>query len=170
MNTAGTYTVIVTYKGIRNAETAITFVPGGGFGDWRAFTIRAGEDIYQIQYLISGCNNRVTDIKADMERTSLVISLSTQSNGTLQLRFTPQILEAEDQFLAFADGVQTPVTDISSGTANAVQISFPPGTDEIELKGDYLIPEFSGIASLVLGMSVIGIMTLVIMHRNYTKS
>lgn len=157
MNTDGIYTVVVTYKGIRSAETTFTFRPYGGGPDWRVYAIGDGEDSHPIQYLISGCNNKITDIRPDVERTSLVISLSSESNGTISLRFGPEVLAAEDQFLAFADGIQVPLTTTSSDRSDAdeFRLEFAEGTRQIEIKGDYVIPEFNSIILPILFAAVI---------------
>lgn len=158
MNTGGIYTVIVTHRGMDEAEATFIFEPGGTMSDWRAIAIRAEEATHYIEYLITGCNNRISEIQADPERKSLLVLLSSEFNGTLQLRFSKEVFDAEDgRFEAFADGLPTPVTDLSYDRANVLEIYFPAGTKQVEIVGDYVIPEFNSLFVPIILSSALGL-------------
>jgi predicted secreted protein with PEFG-CTERM motif len=154
---SGTYRVVVNYKST-DAETTFEFVnTGEGTLPWRTIQASIGGQNYPIQYRITGSGNSLDSITGDVEAISLLAALSTQSNGTLSLRFPASTFDADTEFVVFADGVSSDNLPAGSATTNEINIDFEAGTDEIEIIGDSIIPEFGAIAAIVLAVAIVGI-------------
>jgi predicted secreted protein with PEFG-CTERM motif len=159
MNTNGTYTVMVNYK-TTSEETTFDFVSteaGPGTG-WRPIQVNINGTNHQIQYMITGTGNRLVSVTGDVETISFLATLATESDGTLSLRFSEDIFDADDVFVAFADAI--PLDDelpAGPGATNEISIDFEAGTEEIEILGDFIIPEFGAIAAIVLAVAIVGI-------------
>ncbi len=158
MAKSGTYTVQATYAGSVNQETTFEFVGGeGGSGGWRTIQAKIGGQDHPIQYMITGSGNRLISITGDVDTATLVARLSTASDGTLSLRFNASTFDATDEFAAFADEIPTTVEDESEGSVNTIHIDFELGTEEVEIVGDSIIPEFGAIAAIILAVAIVGI-------------
>jgi predicted secreted protein with PEFG-CTERM motif len=168
MNSDGTYTVIVSYKGTTSEETTFEFDSTDTGVSWRTFEFEAGGQNYQIQYIITG--GSITSVSASSETTSLTIAVSSTADGTLQLRLPREVIDsrdgpdgrtgADEEFVAFADEVPADVTeDEAANTASVRQISidFEQGTGSIEVVGTYAVPEFGAIAAIILAVAIVGI-------------
>jgi len=156
MNTDGEYTVLVSYR-TTDEETTFEFTSTDEPG-WRTIQASIGGQNHPIQYMISGSGNRLVSITGDVDTISLMAALSTQSEGTLSLRFDQEIFDADEEFVAFADEISTIVEeDADEGTMNIIHIDFEAGTEGIEILGDRIIPEFGAIAAIILAVAIVGI-------------
>jgi predicted secreted protein with PEFG-CTERM motif len=163
---SGTYRVVVNYKST-DAETTFEFVnTGEGVPPFRTIQASIGGQNYPIQYRITGSGNSLDSITGDVTAISLLAALSTQSNGTLTLRFPASTFDADTEFVVFADGVSSDNLPAGSATTNEINIDFETGTEEIEIIGDFIIPEFGAIAAIVLAVAIVGI---IVATARYSK-
>ncbi|HEU4605168.1 MAG TPA: PEFG-CTERM sorting domain-containing protein [Nitrososphaera sp.] len=156
MNTDGTYTVLVSYR-TTDEETVFEFDATDAGPVWRTIQASIGGQNHPIQYMISGSGNRLVSITGDVEAISLLAALSTQSDGTLSLRFGEAIFDADEDFIVFADEINVDVEDMGEGSTNEIHIDFEAGTEGIEILGDHIIPEFGAIAAIILAVAIVGI-------------
>jgi len=157
MNTSGEYTVLVSYK-TTDEETTFEFTSTDAPIGWRTIQASIGGQNHPIQYMITGSGNTLDSITGDVTTISLLAALSTQSNGTLSLRFDQGIFDSDEDFVAFADEIPTIVEeDADVGTMNIIHIDFEAGTEEIEILGTFIIPEFGAIAAIILALAIVGI-------------
>lgn len=166
MDTDGTYTVMVSYK-TTNEETTFEFdSTGTPTTPWRTIQASIGGQNYPIQYKITGNGNNLDSITGDVEAVSLLAALSTQSNGTLSLRFPEATFDADTDFIIFADGISSDELPAGPGATNEINIDFESGTEEIEIIGDRIIPEFGAIAAIILAVAIVGI---IVATARYSK-
>jgi predicted secreted protein with PEFG-CTERM motif len=166
MRTSGEYTVQATYRGITE-ETTFDFTASDD-GSWQTINAMIGGEEHPIRYQITG--GSVSEINGDVDFTSLTVTLSTTGDGMLTIelpRETIQALTVANQptggsdvdFEVFADTI--PVGDVEQTQANAqvrvLEIPFEAGTEEIEIVGTWIIPEFGAIAAIVLAVAIVGI-------------
>ncbi len=166
MNTDGEYTVLVSYK-TTDAETTFDFDSTDAGPGWRTIQANINGTNHPIEYMISGSGNSLVGITGDVDTISLLATLSTQSNGTLSLRFDEMIFDADVDFVAFADEIS--IDDelpAGPGATNTIHISFEAGTEEIEILGDRIIPEFGAIAAIILAVAIVGI---IVATARYSK-
>jgi predicted secreted protein with PEFG-CTERM motif len=166
MDTDGIYTVMVSYK-TTSEETTFEFDFTGTTTDpWRIIQASIGGQNYPIQYRITGSGNSLDSITGDVTAISLLAALSTQSNGTLTLRFPATTFDADPDFIVFADGISSDEIPAGSSTTNEISIDFEAGTEEIEIVGTSIIPEFGPIAAIVLAVAIVGI---IVATARYSK-
>jgi len=158
MEKDGTYRVEVSYRGTTSEEATFEFDSTTTTTPWRTIQASIGGQNHPIQYMINGTGNRLVSITGDVDAISLLAALVTQSDGTLSLRFDEEIFDADEEFLAFADTIS--IDDelpAGPGATNEIHIGFEAGTEEIEILGDRIIPEFGAIAAIILAIAIVGI-------------
>jgi predicted secreted protein with PEFG-CTERM motif len=167
MRESGEYTVKATFRGVTE-EATFEFVGTGGTG-WQMFTVNIGGNNYQIGYMITG--GSVQTMTADVELATLTVGISSTSDGTLQLQIPRNVMQALEEegvptdgddveYIAFVDSIPAPeVTEATSPAAGTREISidFEAGTEEIEVVGSWIVPEFGAIAAIVLAVAIVGI-------------
>jgi len=161
----GTYTVSVTYGGLqRTAETTFDFIsagvgPGGGPG---------GPSIdvegYNVGYSITG--GSILSITADVDANSLIIEISTTSDGELTIILPRALIDAvlesgdDDEFFVLVDAEEVDFDETKTSSDRTLTIAFFDGSEEIEIIGTFVIPEFGAIAALILAVAIISIIVV----------
>jgi len=110
---------------------------------------------YCIPYSITGAT--VSSSSLDTKNKSIVIMLSDSDEGTFTIKPSTDIIKGIS--LVLVDGQEWDDVTISG---NDVTIMFPAGTEEIEVIGTFVVPEFGSIAVLIL---IISIITVVVFSR-----
>jgi predicted secreted protein with PEFG-CTERM motif len=154
MNTNGEYTVMVSYK-TTEEETTFQFISTEE--EWLPITVNINGTNHNIEYMISGTGNTVQSITGDVDEKSFTAMLTAQSAGTLSLRFSQTIFDANTDFVTFVDEVAGDELPAGPGSTNILRIDFDAGTEEIVIIGDFIIPEFGAIAAIVLAVAIVGI-------------
>jgi hypothetical protein len=103
-----------------------------------------------IPFSINGAT--VSSSSIDKNFNAIVIKLSNSDEGTLNIKPSTDIIKGISMILV--DGQEWDDVTI---TGNDVTVTFPAGTETIEVIGTYVIPEFGPIAVLILVMSIAGI-------------
>ena len=165
MNTNGEYTVLVSYK-TTEEETTFNFISTDVPPGWRTIQANINGTNHPIQYMITGSGNSLVSITGDVDTISLLAALSTQSNGTLSLRFGEAIFDADEDFIVFVDEISGEDQPAGPGATNEIHIDFEAGTEEIEILGDRIIPEFGAIAAIILAVAIVGI---IVATTRYSK-
>ncbi len=172
----GTYTVGVTYGSqARTAEA--TFAYGGALAtgtdpvapdDRISITIEEGAE--PVDYSISG--GTVIGIMPDEDQTSLIITINSTEDGSITLSIPRTILGAlyedgtDDDFFVLVDGEEVQDYEESiTGSYRTLTIQFQAGTEEIEIIGTYVIPEFGTVAAMILGVAIISIIAVTARSR-----
>lgn len=161
---AGTYTVYVQYgSSERSASTTFAFTGSAGAGP---STIQVDGTSYSITYTIT--NGKVLDIKANPQSKSLTVSISTTGDGLLTINMPRALIDAkksdgtDDQFIVLNDGQQNGQANetMNTGTQRTLAIPFKNGTQQIEIVGTFVIPEFGPVAALVLTVAIVSIVAI----------
>jgi predicted secreted protein with PEFG-CTERM motif len=63
------------------------------------------------------------------------------------------------EYVVFADGVEAVVDEEENPATGTRELSidFEAGTEEIEVVGTWIVPEFGAIAAIVLAVAIVGI-------------
>ena len=156
----GTYTIIVNYYS--SEQIAIQFEYGGtvfaGVKDAiPEFEVIENEDNlqsvsledYELDYQLTGA--KIILITPDFEMKSLIIEIETYSDGDLRITLPKDVIDTDEEgFFVLVDGVET-VHEATSNMENwSFVIPFSHGSEEIEIIGTYVIPEFGTVAIIVL--------------------
>ena len=87
----------------------------------------------------------------DPENKSLIIEIETYCDGELDVILPKDVIDTDEEgFFILVDGEETNHDAISSSGVWTLTIPFSNGSQEIEIIGTYVIPEFGTIAALVL--------------------
>lgn len=162
---AGTYTISVQYGSPdRSAKTSFSFT--GSSVSSGPSTIQVDGTSYSISYTIT--NGKVLDIKANPQSKSLVVTIQTTGDGLLTITMPRAVIDAkksdgtDDQFIVLNDGQQNGQANETqnTGTQRTLAIPFKNGTQQIEVVGTFVIPEFGPVAALVLTVAIISIVAI----------
>jgi predicted secreted protein with PEFG-CTERM motif len=156
----GTYTIEVTYGNQQmNAKAVVQLI-----GEGTKIVCAPGElnaSGHCIPYTISGAG--VTGARLNVESTSLVINLLTDSDGMITLDIPRSVLDtdtADEPLFVIVDGEEADSEELVTSTTRRVTIMFPEGAEEIEIIGTFVIPEFGAIAALILAVAIISIIAV----------
>ncbi len=162
---AGTYTISVEYGTPNNIATT-SFQFSGAAVSSGPSTIPVDGTSYSISYTIT--NGKVLDIKADPASKSLTISIQTTGDGLLTITMPRALIDAtnsdgtDTKFVVLNDGQENTLANetVTTGTDRTLAIPFKNGTQQIEIIGTFVIPEFGPIAAMVLAIAVISIIVI----------
>ncbi|HSB56474.1 MAG TPA: PEFG-CTERM sorting domain-containing protein [Nitrosopumilaceae archaeon] len=158
---AGTYTVKVQYgSDNRSSETTFAF-SGSSAAPGKKFHVENTD--FDVSYSITG--GKVNSITADVEAKSLLVSITTTSDGVLTITLPRGLIDAkingeDDSFFVLIDGEEVEFEDDATSTDRTLTIHFQDGAEEIEIIGTWIIPEFGAIAALVLAVAIISIIAV----------
>ena len=87
----------------------------------------------------------------DTEMKSMIIEIKTDCDGELKITLPKQVIDTDENgFFVLVDGDETNHNAVSVSEFWTLTIPFSYGSEEIEIIGTYVIPEFGTIAVLVL--------------------
>ena len=128
---------------------------------------------FKLTYAISG--GKINQVIPDLDEKSLMVEIESVSNGTLVIKLPREVIDAkfageDDSFIVLLDGLDVDFDEVTTGNERTLTIEYPEGTEDIEIIGTYVIPEFGGIAIIILMVSVFSV---IFVSRNklafYTK-
>ena len=128
-------------------------------------SIKVSGSELMIDYEIT--NGKVVSIMPDVDSSSLIVGINaddTDDVGTLTLDLPRTVVDAkadnndDDEFFVLVDGEEVAFEELTTATQRTLTIVFPADTEEIEIIGTFVIPEFGAITMLVLAIAIISIM------------
>ncbi|MGB6463570.1 MAG: PEFG-CTERM sorting domain-containing protein [Nitrosotalea sp.] len=160
----GTYTLSVFY-GNNNAVATFQFSGSAGASSGPS-TIPVDGTSYSLSYTIT--NGKVLDIKADPASKSLTVSIQTTGDGLLTITMPRALIDAinsngtDTKFVVLNDGQENTQANetMTTSTDRTLAIPFKNGTQQIEIIGTFVIPEFGPIAAMVLAIAVVSIIAI----------
>ena len=161
---AGAYTVKVQYGSPdRTAQTTFQFAGSSTTG---GNTIKVDGTDLSVKYSIT--NGKVLGIKADIQSKSLIVSIQTTGDGVLTVTLPRALINAtlptcqDDKYYVLVDNQEEDGFQETSTTTTdrTLSIPFTDGTEEIEIIGTQIIPEFGPIAALVLAIAIVSIIAV----------
>ncbi len=123
----------------------------------------SGNQSYQVNYSISGAT--IQDISVNQDDASLIIDLKTSDSGTLTISMPRSLIDAksgsaDDQFIVLEDGADTDFNETQTNSNDrTITLEFPAGTEQIEIIGTQVVPEFGGMSFAILALAVLFIIT-----------
>ncbi len=115
---------------------------------------------FELTYAISG--GVITQVFPDAEAKSLIVQIDSISNGTLAIKLPREVIDAkfgeeDDDFFVVLDGVEVDFDETKTGNERTITVEYPEGTEEIEIIGTSVVPEFGAIAILILLVSIFSV-------------
>ena len=109
-----------------------------------------------VNYTING--GKIISIIPDLDETSLIITMETTSDGELIITLPKDVIDGI--FFVLVDGEETMYTEEGNDNYSTLIIPFYNGTEEIEIIGTFVIPEFGTIAALILVVAIVSIIAI----------
>ncbi|MCE2505480.1 MAG: PEFG-CTERM sorting domain-containing protein [Nitrosopumilaceae archaeon] len=158
----GTYTIKVNYGTADKKNSAKVELTGGvAFTpDYETPTVNkqcGANEItangYCVPFSIS--SGAVTSATLNTNDNSIVININAMDDGILTV--TPSKTVQDGIFMVLVDGEEWDDVEI---VANKVTVMFPAGTEQIEIIGTFVVPEFGTIAAMILAVAIISIIAV----------
>jgi len=124
-------------------------------------TIQDSTDL--ISYEIT--NGKITNVIPDLDAVSLLIDIEAIDNGAITLTIPRSVLDStingsDDEFFVLVDGEEVFFEEITTSTDRTLTIEFLAGSEQIEIIGTFVIPEFGTIAAMILAVAIISIVAI----------
>jgi len=151
----GTYTIKVTYGTQEVYDRAYVQLSGGivGVGVVECAPNEFAASGQCVPFSIEG--GSVSSAMFSSASNSLIINISSFDEGMITVN--PSTDAIKGIFMVLVDGEEWDDVEING---NEVIVSFPAGTEEIEIIGTFAIPEFGAIAALILAVAIISIIAV----------
>ena len=164
----GTYTIMVNYG---ENSTQVEFEYGGmmsaGVQTTPEFAMEENENTSQsimiedhsLDYELTCAE--IQSMTPDTEMKSMIIAIKTDCDGELTITLPKDVIDTDENgFFVLVDGDETNHKASSVGEFWTLTIPFSYGSEEIEIIGTFVIPEFGTIAVLVLVVAISSILII----------
>lgn len=128
--------------------------------------LEIGNASYQIRYQISG-DNQLNEMWVQRDNITLAAEVRALSDGVLTIELPRDVIDSkkqsnmDDVYAVFIDGQLVPYDEIMNNThARILSIEFGNGSEQIEITGTHIVPEFGPLAALVLAISIAGVVVV----------
>ena len=160
----GTYTIIANYYASEASTIQFEYgvmISAGVQDVVPEFSVTEDEDYlqstmledYELGYELTGA--KIIRITPDTEMKSLIFEIETYSDGELRITLPKDVIDTDEEgFFILVDGIETNHEAVSNLENWSFVIPFSYGSEEIEIIGTFVIPEFGTIAALVLVTSI----------------
>ena len=182
---SGTYTVLITQDENNQATTSFEFdgiadTPSNDLEEviiddtiiddtiivdsiLTATTVSIQDSTDLISYEI--INAKLLNVIPDMDAVSLLIYIEAKDDGSITLTIPRSVLDAsindgDDEFFVLVDGEEVDFEEITTSIDRTLIIEFNAGTEQIEIIGTFVIPEFGTIAAMILAVAIISIVAI----------
>jgi predicted secreted protein with PEFG-CTERM motif len=104
------------------------------------YALEIDEHAYSISYVV---NANVVAMDIDPESTSLLIGLDNTYDSRFFIGLEHELINAQnDEFVILVDGQETDYEISSDSDSSTFAFFVPTGTEEVEIIGTHVIPEF----------------------------
>ena len=110
-------------------------------------------------------NGKIINVIPDLDAVSLLIDIEAIDDGSITLTIPRSVLDAtindnDDEFFVLVDGEEVDFEEITTSTDRTLTIEFSAGSEQIEIIGTFVIPEFGTIAAMILAVAIISIIAI----------
>ena len=124
-------------------------------------TVQNSTDL--ISYEIT--NGKLINVLPDMDAVSLLVYIEATDDGSITLTIPRSVLDAtinggDDEFFVLVDGEEVDFKEIKTSDDRTLTIEFFAGSEQIEIIGTFVIPEFGTIAAMILAVAIISIIAI----------
>jgi predicted secreted protein with PEFG-CTERM motif len=110
-------------------------------------------------------NGKLINVIPDTDAKSLLIDIEALDDGSITLTIPRSVLDAtindkDDEFFVLVDGEEVDFDEITTSIDRTLTIEFLAGSEQIEIIGTFVIPEFGTIAAMILAVAIISIIAI----------
>ena len=104
------------------------------------YQLKIDDHVYDITYQVDG---NVIAMAIDQELTSFLIGTENVNDSLFEINLQHEMINAENnEFAILVNGYETDYEIMDTGSSSKLTFFVPTGTQEIEIIGTYVIPEF----------------------------
>ena len=124
-------------------------------------SLKLSDSDHVLSYDLSGAN--LNNILPQPESNSLLLLIDSMDDGSLSIALPRDVIDAksanglDDSFFILVDGEEALFDETISDTERIISINFPAGTEQVEIIGTFVIPEFGTIAIMILVVSIVSL-------------
>ena len=128
------------------------------FAEEKKYVLEIDEHVFNIVYDVDA---DVLAMAIDQESKSLLVGVENAQDSQFMIAFPKEMIDAEnDAFAVLVNGVEIEY-EISSDSQDYTLIFYVPvDSEEVEIIGTHVIPEFGSIVTMILAVSIISIIVL----------
>jgi hypothetical protein len=148
--------------GNKTTATSAPTTAGGGGGGNKTYSLNIGGKTYPIKYQITGNGNKLNNIIPQKDNATLLANIVSTSDGILTIELPRNIIDSkkqggtDDDYAASADGQDTTANEIkNTNQVRTLAIDFDKGTNQIEVTGDHIVPEFGSGSSAIAAAAIV---------------
>jgi hypothetical protein len=120
------------------------------FAEQGTTPVIADDKSFDVSYTFDG---ELLAIGVDQESTSLLVGLDGVTESTFEISFPSELLAAEDAgFVVLVDGLESDYTVSYTDGNPTITLQIPEATQEIEIIGTSVVPEFPLGVLAVMGV------------------
>lgn len=122
------------------------------------YTLNTDDKTFELSYSLDG---QLIAMEIDHELNSLLIGITEVKDSSFQITLPHNLISAENnKFSVLVNQVYVDYDVSTQGDSSVLQFFVPADSQEIEIVGTHVIPEFP-LGALVVLATIIGVMTLV---------
>jgi len=137
----------------------LAIIPSSHIFAEQTYDLVIDEHSFELKYELNG---DVIAMALDQELTSLLIGIENTRDSTFTIELPNEMIRSVDNaFAVLVNGLEVDYEIVSDSDSSTLEFFIPYGTEEIEIIGTFVIPEFSLGFVLIFGatMSVVCLMT-----------
>ena len=170
----GNYKIIANYYGSEPATVYFEYgvMISAGVQTIPEFAIEEDENLSQTIVLEDNAVDyeltcaEILGMTPDPENKSMIIEIKTDCDGELKITLPKSVIDTDEEgFFVLVDGDETNHDTVSVGEFWTLTIPFSYGSEEIEIIGTFVIPEFGTIAALVLMTAIATIVIISVKNK-----
>lgn len=124
--------------------------------------LRSNTNQYPIKYHLT--NGIISAISIEKDNTTLLLNVSSVSNGTLIIELPRNVIDskgpgnADNNFTVFEDGQYVSYNEIGTNSkSRIITLTFDNNPSVIEITGTRTVPEFASMTIVILAISIAGL-------------
>lgn len=119
------------------------------FAETGRYDLKVDDKTFSVSY---GFNGKLISMDIDKEAKSLLVGTTDVDESTFEMTLPAEVIGAEgDEFVILLDGVETDYDVTHSSGMTTFKFTVPIATEEIEIIGTSVVPEFPFGALVVMG-------------------
>ena len=124
-------------------------------------TVQDSNDLISYEIM----NAKLVNVIPDLDAVSLLLYIETTDEGSITLTIPRSVLDAsinggDDEFFVLVDGEEVDFEETRTSEDRTLTIDFLAGTEQIEIIGTFVVPEFGTIAAMILAVAIISIVAI----------
>jgi hypothetical protein len=120
------------------------------FADSGTYEIKSDGKTFDVTY---GFDGELIAISPDKESTSMLIGITNTEDSVFEIGFPSDLLSAQNaEFVVLVDGLETDYVVTYDGNDPTISFPIEAGSEEIEIIGTSVVPEFPFGALAIMGI------------------